>query len=115
MIGIDIIDIKRIKKLIKNKKFVKRIYSKEEIKYCESKKNKEQHYAARFAAKEAVWKALAGEYNIPLKNIVIKNIHNGKPEVIFKDKKIRKLKIEVSLSHTKEYAVAVAICVTNIK
>lgn len=109
MIGIDIIETKRIKKLIKNKKFLNRVFSDEEIKYCESKKNKEQHYSARFAAKEAVWKALAGKYSIPLKNIIIKNIQNGKPEVILKDKRLSKLKIEVSLSHTKEYAVAVAI------
>ena len=51
MIGIDIIETKRIKKLIKNKRFLNRVFSKEEIEYCESKKNKEQHYSARFAAK----------------------------------------------------------------
>ncbi|MEN3014051.1 MAG: holo-ACP synthase [Endomicrobiia bacterium] len=111
MIGIDIIETKRIKRLIKNKKFVERVFSKEEIEYCESKKNKEQHYSARFAAKEAIWKALAGKYSIPLKNIVIRNIQNGKPEVFLKDKKLKNLKIEVSLSHTKNYAIAVAIMV----
>lgn len=111
MLGIDIIETKRIKKLIKNKKFLNRVFSKEEIEYCENKKNKEQHYSARFAAKEAVWKALSGRYSIPLKNIVIKNIQNGKPQVVIKDKKLNKLKIEVSLSHTKEYAVAVALVI----
>ncbi|MFN3550664.1 MAG: holo-ACP synthase [Endomicrobiia bacterium] len=113
MIGIDIIETKRIKKLIKNKKFLKRVFNEEEIKYCESKKNKEQHYSARFAAKEAVWKAFAGRYSLPLKNIVIKNIKNGKPEVKIDHKKLNKLKIEVSLSHTKEYAVAVAIVLNS--
>lgn len=111
MIGIDIVETKRIKRLIRNKKFLKRVFSEEEISYCESKKNKEQHYSARFAAKEAVWKALAGKYSIPLKNIVIQNIQNGKPQVVIKDKKLNKIKIEVSLSHTKEYAVAVALVV----
>lgn len=111
MIGIDIVETKRIKKLIKNKKFLNRVFSEEEINYCESKKNKEQHYSARFAAKEAVWKALAGKYSIPLKNIMIQNIQNGKPQVVIKDKKLNKLKIEVSLSHTKEYAVAVALVI----
>ncbi|MCS7231348.1 MAG: holo-ACP synthase [Elusimicrobiota bacterium] len=110
MIGIDIIETKRIKRLIKNKRFIERVFSIEEIKYCENKKNRAQHYAARFAAKEAIWKALAGRYSIPLKDIVIKNIQNGKPEVFLKDKKLKNFKIEVSLSHTKEYAVAVAIC-----
>ncbi len=109
MIGIDIIGTKRIKKLIKNKRFLERVFSKEEIDYCESKKNKEQHYSARFAAKEAVWKSLAGKYSIALKDIVIKNINNGKPIVVLKNKKLKNIKIEVSLSHTKDYSVAVAI------
>ncbi|MCX7910461.1 MAG: 4'-phosphopantetheinyl transferase superfamily protein, partial [Endomicrobia bacterium] len=54
MIGIDIIETKRIKRLIKNKRFIERVFSIEEIKYCENKKNRAQHYAARFAAKEAI-------------------------------------------------------------
>ncbi|MFQ3675482.1 MAG: holo-ACP synthase [Endomicrobiia bacterium] len=112
MIGIDIIDIKRIKRLIKNKNFLNRVFSKEEIQYCEKKVNKHEHYAARFAAKESVWKSLSGEYKIALKNIVVQNINNGKPVVKLKNikvKKLKRLKFEVSLSHTKEYAVAVAI------
>jgi holo-[acyl-carrier protein] synthase len=109
MIGIDIIETKRIKKLINNKRFLNRVFSPEEIEYCESKKNKEQHYSARFAAKEAVWKALAGKIKIPLKDIVIKNIKEGKPIVMFNNKKVKNIKIEVSLSHTKDYSVAVAI------
>ncbi len=109
MIGIDIIETKRIKNLIKNKKFLKRVFNVEEITYCESKKNKEQHYAARFAAKEAIWKALSGKIKISLKDIVIKNIQTGKPIVEFKNAKAKNIKIEVSLSHTKDYSVAVAI------
>ena len=112
MLGIDLIEIKRIKRLIKNKSFLNRVFSKEEISYCEKKVNKHEHYAARFAAKEAVWKSLAGEYKIALKNIVVQNINNGKPVVKLKSikvKKLKRLKIEVSLSHTKDYAVAVAM------
>ncbi|MDW8055715.1 MAG: holo-ACP synthase [Elusimicrobiota bacterium] len=115
MIGIDIVETKRIAKLIRNKRFVQRVFSSEEINYCENKKNKVQHYSARFAAKEAIWKALSGKYSIPLKNIVIKNIQNGKPEVVLEDKKLKRIKLEVSLSHTKEYAIAVAIVVYNLK
>ncbi len=111
MIGIDIVEIKKIKRLIKNKRFIERVFSQEEIEYCEPKKNKTQHYAARFAAKEAVWKALSGKYSIALKNIVIKNIETGKPIVVLKDEKLKKLKIEISLSHTDNYAVAVALIV----
>ena len=112
MLGIDLIEIKRIKRLIQNKKFLQRIFSREEIIYCDKKKNKHQHYAARFAAKESVLKALSGKYKIALKNIVVKNLDNGKPKIILKNLKIkslRRIKIEVSLSHTKEYAVAVAM------
>jgi len=109
MIGIDIIETKRIKRLIKNKKFLQRVFSPEEIKYCETKKAKEQHYSARFAAKEAVWKALSGKIKIPLKDIIIKNIEGGKPVVVFNNKKVKNVKVEVSLSHTKDYSVAVAI------
>ena len=60
--GIDIIEIDRIKKSIESKgeKFISTIYTEKEIKYCEAKKNqKYQHYAARFAAKEAIFKALS--------------------------------------------------------
>ncbi len=113
MIGIDIVETKRIKKLIQNKKFLLRVFAEEEILYCENKKNKEQHYSARFAAKEAVWKALCGKYKIKLKDIVVKNLANGKPEIEIKDKKIPKIKLEVSLSHTKNYAVAVCIIQPN--
>lgn len=109
MIGIDIVETKRIKKLIKNKKFLKRMFAPEEIKYCETKKNKEQHYSARFAAKEAVWKAFSGKIKISLKDIIIKNIESGKPVVFFNNKKVNNVKIEVSLSHTKDYSVAIAI------
>ena len=60
--GIDIIEISRIKENVDNlqDKFINRIYTDKEIEYCESKKKqKYQHYAARFAAKEAVFKAIS--------------------------------------------------------
>ena len=60
--GIDIIEIDRVKSSIEetNNKFIERVYTKNEIQYCESKNSqKYQHYAARFAAKEAVFKAIS--------------------------------------------------------
>ena len=60
----------------------------------------------RFAAKEAVWKAL-GMGGISLKNISVKNLPNGKPEALIKSRKRKD--ISISLSHTKNYAAAVAI------
>ncbi|MCX5781655.1 MAG: holo-ACP synthase [Elusimicrobia bacterium] len=105
-IGIDIIEVKRISKLIKSKAFLNRVYTSREIEYCRPKKNYAQHFAVRFATKEAVWKAL-GKGNISLKEISVNNRISGKPEAIVKGKKRRD--IDISLSHTDQYAVAVAI------
>ncbi|MFN3967013.1 MAG: holo-ACP synthase, partial [Endomicrobiia bacterium] len=77
-IGIDIVEVKRIAQLIKNKRFLKRIFSEDEIKYCSSRKNSSQHFAVRFAAKEAVWKALSDK-KLTHKDINITNKKNGKP------------------------------------
>ena len=86
--GTDIIEINRIKKAIEetDKKFCERVYTPREIDYCESKNTqKYQHYAARFAAKEAVFKALSAildsKYDIEWKDIEIRNDDYGKPYV----------------------------------
>ncbi|HJW85036.1 MAG TPA: 4'-phosphopantetheinyl transferase superfamily protein, partial [Candidatus Brocadiaceae bacterium] len=58
-VGIDIIEIKRIERLFSaNEGFLKKIYTENEVAYCNGRKNKYQHFAARFAAKEAMFKAL---------------------------------------------------------
>ncbi|MDR3244448.1 MAG: holo-ACP synthase [Elusimicrobiota bacterium] len=105
-IGIDIEEVARFDKCIKNAVYLKRIFSKEEIKYCLSKANPAQSLAARFAAKEAVWKALNND-KIVIFDISIKNAKDGKPQVYIKGKKQNK--IDISLSHTKQYAAAAAI------
>ncbi|MFH1369398.1 MAG: holo-ACP synthase [Elusimicrobiota bacterium] len=110
-IGIDIIDVKRISKLIKNGKFLKKVYTPEEVRYCRSKKKKAQHFAVRFATKEAVWKAL-GRNDIWHRDIGVKNMPDGKPVVLIKGKPRKD--IAISLSHTDDYATAVAIK-TNTK
>lgn len=111
--GIDIIEISRIKKSIEDLggKFLNKVYTEEEIKYCESKKNqKYQHYAARFAAKEATFKAISEEledkYELCWKDYEVINDKNGRPMMkIYKiDKNIES--IDISLSHCKEYATA---------
>lgn len=85
--GTDIIEIARIRESIEDTggAFLKRVYTEKEIAYCESKKKmKYQHYAARFAAKEAVFKAISGffeKYEITWKDIEITNDENGRPEV----------------------------------
>lgn len=105
-IGIDIEEIKRFSKNIKNKSFLSRIFSKEEIEYCLSKKNSVQHFAVRFAGKEAVWKALDNS-KITITDISFKNSITGKPLVYIKNK-IKK-DMEVSFSHNKTTVVAVAV------
>ena len=85
--GTDIIEIARIKDSIEdtNGAFLKRVYTEKEIAYCESKKKmKYQHYAARFAAKEAMFKAISGffkPYEITWKDIEVTNDEKGRPRI----------------------------------
>ena len=121
MVGTDIIEVSRIEKLIKDKgdKFLNRIYTQNEIEYCESKgSNKYQHYAGRFAAKEAVFKVLNGETDsgnsLIFKNIEILNKNDGAPYVnILDDIKINcfDTDVDISISHIKKYATATAVSV----
>lgn len=112
--GIDIIEVSRIQKSIEDfgDSFLKRVYTKNEIEYCESKKNvKMQHYAARFAAKEAVFKAISelldSKFNIQWTDIEIINGKDGRPVVNLRKDLFKKVKnIDISLSHIKDYAIA---------
>ena len=109
--GTDIIEINRIKDAIEmhKEKFKAEIYTENEISYCESHKlQKYQHYAARFAAKEAIFKALSSKLNknYSWKDFEIINNDLGKPEVNLKNEIEEIESIDVSLSHCKEYAVA---------
>lgn len=113
--GTDIIEISRIKESIEKKgnRFIEKIFTSEEIEYCESKNDlKYQHYAARFASKEAVFKAISTLRikDISWKDIEIKNDNIGRPIVNILNKDTAKIQnIDLSISHCKEYAVAVAI------
>ncbi len=112
--GVDIIEISRIKDSIDNigENFLNRIYTKSEIEYCESKgRAKYEHYAARFAVKEAVFKALSekveDKYGISWKDIETLNDEQGRPKVniLFLKTKIIE-SIDISISHCREYAIA---------
>jgi len=119
--GTDIIEISRIKESIERsgKSFLNIIYTPEEIEYCESKKNaKYYHYAGRFAAKEAIYKAvsalLKNKFDISWKNAQVINDANGNPKIEFIGIDIKNLKnIDISISHCKEYAVATVIAVVE--
>ena len=117
--GIDIIEIERIKQSIEDTdgKFCDRVFTEKEIEYCESKKaQKYQHYAARFAAKEAFFKAVSpvlnNKYDIAWRDMEVLNDENGRPCVnIISDKVTGIQDIDISISHCKTYAVAnVIVC-----
>lgn len=125
--GIDIIEVNRIQKSIEElgNDFLNRIYTESEIKYCnKSGAIKYQHFAARFAVKEAVFKAISqfitGREDALWKDIEVINIEGGKPvinveklkENISKNVNNLQLKdIDISISHIKDYAVASAVAV----
>ena len=117
--GTDIIEIERIKNAIEENRteFLNKIYSENEIEYCEEKHQvKYQHYAARFAAKEAIFKAISNKlenkFSISWKDVEIINDKNGRPCIRFINKVIEDLdSIEISISHCKEYAVANVVAI----
>ena len=121
-IGTDIVNIKRIEKSINRYgfKFIKKIFSEKEIKYCKKKNNPNAFYAKRFAAKEAFSKAMGTGIikDISLKNIEISNDSYGKPFIRLKGKidgyvkkriKSNKYYIHLSLSDEKPWAHAMVI------
>ena len=115
--GTDIIEISRIRESIERsgEKFTKLLFTSEEIEYCESKRNaKYYHYAGRFAAKEAIFKAISpllkNKFDISWHNAEVINDENGNPEIRFIDIRFNKIKnIDISISHCKEYAVATVV------
>ena len=120
--GVDIIEISRVKESIESlgERFINRVFTEKEIEYCESKKNqKYQHYAARFAAKEAVFKALSwkleDKYAICWNDIEVVDDKQGRPSLNIIGMNLNDIEnIDISLSHCKEYAVANVTVLTKI-
>jgi holo-[acyl-carrier protein] synthase len=116
--GIDIIEVNRIKTVMERDiGFREKIFTEGEIAYCETKKNKFQHYAARFSAKEAFLKAIGTGWRFGIRFADIDVYHDdfGKPLIRLTGKAEELAmrdgisKISVSLSHLKEMATAVVI------
>ena len=106
-LGVDLVEIARVKSLARrNPKFLTRVFSAQEIAYCRAKKNPWPHFAVRFAAKEAVYKAL-GKAQVPLTAISVHRGKDGRPSVKIKGRPVRGLKL--SLSHGRDHAVAFAV------
>lgn len=112
--GTDIIEISRIRDSIDDlgEHFLNRVFTDREIEFCESKKNqKYEHYAARFAAKEAAFKAISwklnDKYSVTWKDFEVENDKNGRPNLNIYNLDLKNIEnIDISLSHCKEYAVA---------
>lgn len=112
--GVDIIEIDRIKTDIEEigNKFLNRVFTDKEVKYCESKKGqKYQHYAGRFAAKEAAFKAISkyldDKYSVCWKDFEVVNDSQGRPKINLLNVNTDKIEnIDISISHCKLYAIA---------
>ena len=119
-IGVDIIENSRIKRMIKNKQFLQRVFSNYEILYSKRKTDKISFFAKRFVAKEAFSKSLGTGFRDKLnfKDIVVKNDRSGKPFfyitkkikfIINKKFKTRKFNFHLSISDEKNYSIAFVI------
>ena len=118
-IGNDIIEIERIEKAISKESFKNKIYTQRELGNIEKRGNRTETYAGIFSAKEAISKAIGtGVREFSLTDLEILNDDLGKPYVVVSEKldKILKNKkesyqIEISISHSKKYATAMAIII----
>lgn len=111
-IGIDLEEVSRFS--ILDKKLLARLFTVAELKYALSKKNYAQHLAVRFAAKEAVFKALPFD-KIALKKIEIIKDKAGAPNVNVSDERAKNIGFKISLSHTDNYATAVVLVYKKCK
>lgn len=116
-VGIDLVKIERMKEVVEKwgQRFLDRVFTKQEISYCYDKKDPYLSLAARFAAKEALVKAIGSAGPVSLTDIEVVNIDTGKPfikingklEDFFKEKSIKRA--HLSLSHEHEYGVACVV------
>ncbi|HEX9007429.1 MAG TPA: holo-ACP synthase [Bacteroidota bacterium] len=115
-IGVDIIEIARIRSSIQSAggQFLTKVFTDGEIAYCSARANADQHYAARFAAKEAVSKALATGWSgvFRWKDVEVTNAPSGQPLVTLHGdlrESLAGARLLVSLSHSDSHVVAVAV------
>ena len=118
-VGLDAVEIRRIEETIARwgERFLKKIFTQHEIEYCSSKKSPSQHFAVRFAAKEAFSKAIATGWTgiFEWRNVEVSNAPSGRPEIQTKGKLSDELshsRIHLSLTHTETMAVAVVVIET---
>ncbi len=121
-IGVDMLEIARMEKVLERRpSFAKRVFTKSERAYCERMARPAQHYAARFAAREAVLKALGTGFSrgVGLADVSVRNNEAGRPEVVLsgraqqiaEEQGVRE--VALSLSYTHDVAVASAVAMTD--
>lgn len=117
-IGVDMIETERVaEKISKENGFREYLFTPNEINYCESKTFKSEHYAARFAAKEALLKALGTGFagGVTLNEVEVTHIDSGKPEFNFINETAALIsskqftQIHLSISHLKHIACAMVV------
>ena len=125
-IGIDTIEVARIRRAIETygDQFLNRIYSEEEIRYCSRKPRLYEHYAARFAAKEAYAKALGtgARRKFTWRNVVVQNEMSGRPFLTLRDEMAGRaraiigsdFRVQISLTHTRDIAEAI-VTIENLE
>ncbi|OGX15864.1 MAG: holo-[acyl-carrier-protein] synthase [Omnitrophica WOR_2 bacterium RBG_13_41_10] len=108
--GVDITEVKRIKEAAEKwgKYFLSRIFTDEELENAKTRGSLYQYLAGRFAAKEAIFKAM-GDSRLSWKEVEILNDKEGKPYCAILNGRSKKIDVHVSISHVKNYAVAQAI------
>ncbi|GIT09949.1 MAG: holo-[acyl-carrier-protein] synthase [Candidatus Neomarinimicrobiota bacterium] len=115
-LGVDIVLVDRINKILNSKKksrFLNKIFSRSEISDSKNRQNQSEYLSGRFAAKEAIKKALSSydETGMPsFKSLEILNSESGKPYVLINSKK--QSNINISIAHDGNYAIA--FCVANL-
>jgi holo-[acyl-carrier protein] synthase len=117
--GIDIAEVDRIAASIERfgRRFLERVFTPEEIRYCDSKANKAERYAGRFAAKEAAMKAIGTGWHrgVTWQDIEVVRVPGGRPTMAFHGKaaeffrKLSAVRAHLSITHTKELAMAQVI------
>lgn len=115
-LGTDIIEIERVRRAVSKKNFLNNVFTENEQKYCNSRgKNSAASYAARFAAKEAFFKALGTGIVTRLADVEVVNDEHGAPKIFLHDKAATLAnergikKISLSMSHSRDFATAVCI------
>ena len=121
--GIDITEVNRIAASIQRfgRRFLERVFTADEIRYCESKANKAERYAGRFAAKEAAMKAIGTGWSrgVTWQDVEVRRAPGGRPTIAFHRKaaeflqKLDAVRTQLSITHTGEMAMAQVILESN--